>query len=171
MPNKTGKSLLTSVNNMVFFKENLRFLRKQRNLTQAEMLDACGFKRGAWNNYETGASTPNFSDILKIADFFNVSPGQLFDFDFEQGGKVPEIANETKNDDLRNVNGKVSGKVEELKFELNEAQATYKTTQMLLDEKEKIILAQQGQIEALNKALSHAERMIGEISDNKNNRK
>lgn len=156
---------------MTFFKENIRFLRKKNNLTQADMLASAGFKRNAWNNYETGASTPNFSDIIKISEYFQVTVGQLFDALIEDDGKVPDFTTDSKNDKNSKMNGKVLGKVQPQNNYLNEPEAPYKNAQILLQEKEEIILALKGQIEALKQALTHAEQRINEMGNNKNNGK
>lgn len=55
------------------FKEILRTLRKQRNLSQSQLGQILNYGYTAISNYENGRNEPSLSDIKKIASFFHVS--------------------------------------------------------------------------------------------------
>lgn len=61
----------------LFFSSNLKTLRKNTGLSQAQFIENVGIKRTTWNGYETGNSYPNLSDFIKIADYFRVSTEDL----------------------------------------------------------------------------------------------
>lgn len=56
---------------------NLRFLRKQRDLTQDEMPAQLGVSRATWSNYENDVTEPGIEMLLRISDFFDVSIDNL----------------------------------------------------------------------------------------------
>lgn len=59
------------------FKENLRKLRTENNLTQTEIGKKLNIKQRRYSTYENGESEPNFDLTIKIADFFNVTLDEL----------------------------------------------------------------------------------------------
>lgn len=61
----------------MFFGKNLQYLRKLKGLNQGEMLDIIGIKRTTWGGYENGTSFPKFDDLLKIAEYFDISETDL----------------------------------------------------------------------------------------------
>jgi transcriptional regulator with XRE-family HTH domain len=63
------------------FAKNLKLLRELRGLKQSQMLKECGFPRSTWNNYEMGNSHPNFTDLLKISQYFDISETDLIHAD------------------------------------------------------------------------------------------
>lgn len=58
---------------MIFFKENLIYLRKQKGWSQKYCADLTGAKANSWNNWEKGLNYPQLEFIIKIADEFKVS--------------------------------------------------------------------------------------------------
>ncbi len=92
------------------FAQNLRFVREQKGLNQSQIKELLGFNRTTWNGYETGNSTPNFSDLVKIARYFGITETDLIHSDLKKG-KVIAKSNTEKNENLGIVNGKVNGKV------------------------------------------------------------
>lgn len=56
---------------------NIKDLRMQHSLSQAELAKALGIKQNTLSNYENGTTQPEISLILKIADFFNCSTDYL----------------------------------------------------------------------------------------------
>lgn len=56
---------------------NLKFLRKQKGLTQQEISDRLSVTRPTYSRYESGAVEPSQETWEKLADFFNVSIGYL----------------------------------------------------------------------------------------------
>lgn len=74
---------------MIYFGENLRYLRKERNLKQAQIKAATGFSSTAWNNYENNVSYPKFLDLVKISEFFNISESDLIHKDLSSTAAEP----------------------------------------------------------------------------------
>lgn len=48
-------------------------LRKKRNLTQKQLADIMGIDQTAISNWERGKVLPDNANLLKLANFFNVS--------------------------------------------------------------------------------------------------
>lgn len=59
------------------FNENLRYIRKSRNMTQKEVAEELRLNCVTYNRYETGERAPKLEIIIKLADFFNVTTDQL----------------------------------------------------------------------------------------------
>lgn len=53
--------------------ERLSMLRKERNLTMKEIGSIIGVTDGAWNKYEKNRAEPSIENIIKIANYFDVS--------------------------------------------------------------------------------------------------
>jgi transcriptional regulator with XRE-family HTH domain len=66
---------------MNYFASNIKFLRKRKGLQQAKICILIEFKQSTWSGYENGFSKPNFKDLLKIIDFFEVSASELLEMD------------------------------------------------------------------------------------------
>ena len=60
--------------------ENIRFYRKERNFTQEQLAEAMGVSVGAVSKWESGASVPELSLIMELADFFEISVDALLGF-------------------------------------------------------------------------------------------
>lgn len=58
---------------MIFFRENLIYLRKQKGWSQKYCANLTGAKANSWNNWEKGLNYPQLEFIIKIAGEFNVS--------------------------------------------------------------------------------------------------
>ena len=54
------------------FAEKIRLLRKERNMTQAEVAAKVGLATRGYQNMELG-SEPRYKNILRIANFYDVS--------------------------------------------------------------------------------------------------
>ena len=57
----------------MIFKDRLIQLRKEFNLTQEAFAEKIGFSRTAISAWEIGRNEPSYTDVIKIADYFNVS--------------------------------------------------------------------------------------------------
>ncbi len=57
---------------MASFNERLRFLRKERNLSQQELAKLLSTSKSSINMYERGEREPGLEMLEQIADFFNV---------------------------------------------------------------------------------------------------
>lgn len=63
---------------MKIFGEILRDLRLKRNISQPELAEVLGIKnRVSISNYENGKAEPKYEDLLKMADYFNVTVDYL----------------------------------------------------------------------------------------------
>lgn len=58
---------------MPTFAERLRSLRKNSGITQIELAKIVHLSERALRNYESGEREPSMSQLIAIADFFNVS--------------------------------------------------------------------------------------------------
>lgn len=64
------------------FSNNIRFLRKQRNLTQEELAEMVGYKSFTTiQKWETGDSEPNMGVLRQLADIFHLSISELMETD------------------------------------------------------------------------------------------
>ena len=58
---------------MAIFSERVKELRKAKGLTQRKTADALGITERSYQRYEA-ENNPNNDTLIKLADFFNVSP-------------------------------------------------------------------------------------------------
>lgn len=66
------------------FSNNIRFLRKQRNLSQEELAEMVGYKSFTTiQKWETGDSEPNMGVLRQLADIFHLSISELVETDLE----------------------------------------------------------------------------------------
>lgn len=63
------------------FNQNLRYLRRKANLSQATLGDKLGVDYATIRNYESGKTEPRLELISKLAQIFNVSIEQLRNVD------------------------------------------------------------------------------------------
>ena len=73
------------------FNKNLRFLRKKKNLTQDDLAKRIDRDYTTIGKWETGDRTPKLEEVLKLANFFAVSPYDLISEDLSM-----QNAKETK---------------------------------------------------------------------------
>lgn len=59
------------------FKDTIKALRKERGLTQTELGEVVGFTHVAVVKWENGQREPDFSTLIKLADYFGVSTDYL----------------------------------------------------------------------------------------------
>lgn len=55
------------------FKDVLKKLRKEEEITQVELAAVLNYGSSTISNYESGKNEPSFSDLIKIAEHFDVS--------------------------------------------------------------------------------------------------
>lgn len=66
------------------FANNIRFLRKQRNISQEELVEMVGYKSFTTiQKWETGDSEPNMGVLRQLADIFHLSISELVETDLE----------------------------------------------------------------------------------------
>lgn len=54
-------------------------LRKQNNKTQQEIAELLQIKQHSYSQYELGKTQPNIENLIKLADYYNVSVDYLID--------------------------------------------------------------------------------------------
>lgn len=59
------------------FGENLKALRKQRNLTQTELGSHIGLSKAVVSKYENGLGYPTYDILIRFANFFGVTTDYL----------------------------------------------------------------------------------------------
>ena len=59
------------------FKERLKALRKELNLTQKEFAEKIGYTRTAVSAWEIGRNEPSNNDTIKLAEYFGVTTDYL----------------------------------------------------------------------------------------------
>ena len=62
------------------FGKNLRALRLERKVTQSEVAEAIGLEPHNLNRIENGKSFPQIKTIIKLINYFNILPTELFSF-------------------------------------------------------------------------------------------
>ncbi len=69
---------------MSFFSNNLKFLRKQKGLTQDQLADKLGINRAMVGSYEESRAEPKFELLQRMAYLFKVSIHDMIDTDLEK---------------------------------------------------------------------------------------
>lgn len=60
--------------------ENIRYYRKQLNMTQGELAEKLCGKKSLVSNYENGYSTPDIITLCKLAKIFEISLDELVEW-------------------------------------------------------------------------------------------
>ena len=72
---------------MSFLASNLRFLRKQKNITQNDLADQLDVQRTMISAYEDGRSEPKLSTLQTLAEILEVGFEELLNHDIETLGR------------------------------------------------------------------------------------
>lgn len=72
---------------MSYLASNLRFLRKQKNITQNDLADQLDVQRTMISAYEDGRSEPKLTTLQKLADILEVGVEELLEHDIEKTGR------------------------------------------------------------------------------------
>src|SRR5690554_3209217 len=72
----------------MFLGKNLRFLRKQKGLTQSDIAEKLDIKRTMISAYEDGRSEPKLAGLNIHAGIFNIPMDELLNRDIEVSGKI-----------------------------------------------------------------------------------
>lgn len=88
---------------MQTFNNNLKELRKAKELTQLELAKLLDTTDDSIYSWEKGRSEPDINTLIKICKIFKVSADYLIGIEDECGVKIYE-----KNNSLKNVNVKNS---------------------------------------------------------------
>lgn len=57
----------------MIFNERLKILRKEKAMTQEQAAHALSVTLRNYQRFEADGSTPNYVNLIKLADFFDVS--------------------------------------------------------------------------------------------------
>ena len=52
--------------------ENLKFLRKNKKISQEELANSLGLTRSSYSGYENGVAEPNVQNLLKFSEFYGL---------------------------------------------------------------------------------------------------
>lgn len=77
-----------------YFGQKLQKLRNDRELTQKQLSKILGIKRALLSNYERGATLPSVRNLVKIADYFNVSTDFLLGRSMAQTSDIVDLTDE-----------------------------------------------------------------------------
>ncbi|MDN3203262.1 LexA family transcriptional regulator [Algoriphagus sediminis] len=73
---------------MSFLGSNLKFLRKQKEITQSQLADQLSVQRTMISAYEDGRSEPKIGTLQKLAEIFEVGVEELLFHDIENKGRL-----------------------------------------------------------------------------------
>lgn len=59
------------------FAKNLRALRKSHGVSQVQLAQVLHYGYTAISNYESGRNEPSLDDLIRLADFFDISTDAL----------------------------------------------------------------------------------------------
>ena len=62
---------------MIFFGNNLKFIRKAKGLTQGNLAESIGVKANTISNYENGSSSPDIVMLEKIVEILDIDAQSL----------------------------------------------------------------------------------------------
>ena len=68
--------------------ENIKFYRKEKGFTQEQLAEAMGVSVGAVSKWENGASVPELSLIMELADFFEISVDALLGYKMQNNSSA-----------------------------------------------------------------------------------
>lgn len=78
-------SLFLRITAMLLFSSNIKYLRKQKKVTQLDIANAVGVSDNAISNYENGKFFPTADILVKLCEYLNVSPDDLLLKDLASG--------------------------------------------------------------------------------------
>ena len=82
--NICSQSLIT----VKFLATNLYFLRRSRQIQQAQIPAVLGFPQSSWSNWENGKNNPDIDTLISISNFFEVSLDDLVKTDLQASGQM-----------------------------------------------------------------------------------
>jgi transcriptional regulator with XRE-family HTH domain len=95
---------------MSYLAANLRFLRKQRNITQTDLAEQLDVQRTMISAYEDGRSEPKLTTLMTLCELLDVGVEELLSHDIEAKGrralqsrKVQVLTIATDDSDRENI--------------------------------------------------------------------
>jgi len=79
------------------FSLRLARLREKKGVSARDMSLSIGQNPGYINNIETGKSMPSLTGIFYICEYLGVTPGEFFDLDSANPGKIDDIVKDLKH--------------------------------------------------------------------------
>ncbi|MBQ2827065.1 MAG: helix-turn-helix transcriptional regulator [Clostridia bacterium] len=79
------------------FSLRLARLRGKKGVSARDMSLSIGQNPGYINNIETGKSMPSLTGIFYICEYLGVTPGEFFDLDSANPGKIDDIVKDLKH--------------------------------------------------------------------------
>ena len=76
---------------MVNINENIRFLRKQKGLTQEQFAEKVGINRSVVGAYEEGRASPPLETLLKMAELFQITADDFISKNLSKGEEASPI--------------------------------------------------------------------------------
>lgn len=73
------------------FGDRLRELRKEKNVTQEELGNLMGVTMSTVSAWEVNKAQPNFDTLIKLANYFNVTPNYLLCFTQDDIDKIEKL--------------------------------------------------------------------------------
>lgn len=92
----------------IYLAENLRYLRKLKGLTQAEIPAQLNIPRTTWASYEAAQASPQNDVLVRIADFFNVSVDDILRVKLSEGNLIKD-ENSENTGEIGNLNSNPKG--------------------------------------------------------------
>jgi transcriptional regulator with XRE-family HTH domain len=149
---------------------NLKILRRKKNLNQDEMLTHIGISRTTWSNYETDYSEPDHATLINISNFFDISIDDLLKknlYQEDQNDNLSKFVGRRKkgqNDNLNdnptdNLNPFSMGVLDQKEGQKEPCQECA-LKDRTIEDKQAIIEALKGQIEALKLATGQMEARL-----------
>ena len=84
---------------MNYLALNIRYLRRKKNMKQADLSKILGLKAGAISTYENERSQPSSDNLQKIAEYFDVKIDWLLRKDISkmESQKIEQVEEPTSN--------------------------------------------------------------------------
>lgn len=100
------------------FIQNMKFYRKKKGISQAQLAESCNVSNGTIGNIECGRTKPSFDLILIIANSLEIKPESLF-YSSESPSFSKTVSDKFSKTQLSKVkiafNSAISKALEELK--------------------------------------------------------
>ena len=98
---------MTHDEQLMKFSEQLIKLRKEKGISQEVLAEVIGVSRQAISKWETGATQPEMSNIIKLCEILEVNPNILFGLEEAKEPVSDEISAENDNSgETKRTNGK-----------------------------------------------------------------
>ncbi len=73
------------------FGDKLRELRKEKNIPQEELANLFGVNKSTISAWEVNKAQPSYETLIKLANYFGVTPNYLLGFDDNDLEKIEKL--------------------------------------------------------------------------------